>query len=259
MRIAVFASGGGGNLAAALNVVARRPDLVSVGAVVADRLGIHAINIAREARIPVIARDFEAACGRWCDCRDDPDASAAYRRKATAFHDAILDDLVVMERRMGWDFDLVVLSYRRWIHGALLERFRDQMINQHAGDLSVFGANGRAYVGLDPVTVALTAGQRRTRTSTIIVTEGHDAGEILCQGPWVSYPYDSLTPQLARRHELIQKEHSDWPSLRFALTAIAEGRLALGRQAAHNDRTRRVYLDGRPLPYGGVSLEEDRA
>lgn len=258
MRVALFASGGGGNLAAALDVAGQRPDLISVGAVVTDRPLVYAIHIAREARIPVIVRDFEATCGKWRDCRDDPDAATAYRRMAIGFHDAILLDLTAIEQRMHWVFDLVILSYRRWIHGALLERFRDQMINQHAGDLSILGPNGRAYVGLDPVTVALAAGERRTRTSTIMVTEGHDAGEILCQGPWVTYPYSSLTPQLARKHELIQKERSDWPSLRFALMAIAEGRLALGSEAVYSDGTRQVYLDGCPLPYGGVSLEEHR-
>jgi folate-dependent phosphoribosylglycinamide formyltransferase PurN len=259
MRTVVFASGGGGNLAAAIGLAAQHPDLVSVGAVVSDRLGIRAIDIAKDACIPVIARDFEAICGRWTDCRNDPVAAAIYKRQSIAFHDAILNDLIEIERKTGCPFDLAVLSYRRWIHGALLERFRDRMINQHAGDLSVLRNGRRAYIGVDPVTVALAAGQRQTRTSTIVVTEGHDAGEILCQGPWVSYSHLSLTPELARKHELVQKERSDWPSLRFALAAIAEGRLALGFKAAHCDGTRRVYLDGHPLPYGGVSIDEDSA
>lgn len=259
MRVVVFVSGGGGNLKAAIQASAEHPGLLTVRLVVSDRLGIPAIAIAEEYGIPVIARDFESSCGVWALAKRDPQTASAYRQKAEKFHDGILTTIRAHEKAYGFLFDLAVLSYHRWIQGKLLAYFQDRMINQHAGDATVMRKDDplrRAYVGINPVLLALRSGETRTRTSTFLVTEGHDTGEILCQGPWVpyegSYP---VTKESGWQHEVVQKERSDWPSLKFALCHIAEGDYAIAQTMFHKDHTRVLFFKGKALTYGGIDLQ----
>jgi phosphoribosylglycinamide formyltransferase-1 len=256
LHVVVFVSGGGGNLAAVLEVAAAHPHLVQAGLVVADRLGTRAVEIARAAGVPTVEADFEAACGRWSDSAADPGRAARYRRAAEEFHDGILDQISAEERRRGHRIGLVILSYRRWIHGRLLRRFEGHMINQHAGDLATLDEFGRRrYRGIDPVRLALDASERRTRTSTIMVRAGHDAGEILCQGPWVPFDGEEITNATATAHEQRQKRESDWPSLRFALYEIACGHYAISPSIRHPDGCCTVLHRGVALPYCGIDLE----
>lgn len=258
MKIIVFASGGGGNLKAAIDLSMEKPSLVEVSLVVTDRLGIQAIDIARGYHIPVIASDFEKKCGSWRECKKTPETAEAYRLCAIRYHNNILQKIISIEKKSNKPFDLVVLSYHRWIQGDLLAYFHERMINQHAGDLTVMRKDNpltRRYVGINPVWYALKAGERKTRTSTFIVRDGEDNGEILCQGPWVYY--SSSNPRIrdsAIEHELIQKRESDWPSLTFALESIAQGNFGLATNEFHGDGRKVVYYKGKPLPYGGVDL-----
>lgn len=258
MWVVVFASGGGGNLRAAIDLSVEKPRLIRVGLVVTDRLNIPAIDIAENYGIPVIARDFEGECGVWSKCRLDRKRANNYERAAVRFHNRVLKEVVSIEKRKGVQFDLAVLCYHRWIRGDLLKYFHERMINQHAGDLTVthYGNTGnRYYIGINPVWKALRAGEVRTRTSTFIVRAGEDNGEILCQGPWVNYEGPkTVTRETAWEHELIQKRRSDWPSLRFALTEIAQGYFGLATDCFHGDGCKIVFHKGIPLPYGGVSI-----
>jgi folate-dependent phosphoribosylglycinamide formyltransferase PurN len=259
MRVVVFVSGGGGNLAAALQVADAHRDLLEVGFVVSDRPRTRAVEIATARGIRTFVGEFEAECGVWRECSGDPDREAAYRNAAIRFHNRVLDVLLDEERRTGRLFDLAVLAYRRWVHGDLLRYFHGRMINQHAGDLAALDESGtRRYIGIDPVRVALEAGERRTRTSTILVREGHDTGEILCQGPWVPFRDRIVAACSARQHENTQKRLSDWPAIRFALREIASGHFGLSTMSAHADGGRVVVHRGNMLPYGGVDLDRDR-
>lgn len=254
MRIVVFVSGGGGNLRAVIDLQDEYPGLISVDLVISDRPEIRGVEIAQEAGIPTIVGDFEDKCGRWDDVKGNPAREIEYKLKAIAYHDNILSRIQEFETQHQQRFDLAVLAYRRWIHGKLLGYFKDRMINQHAGDLTILNPDGsRAYVGIDPVYLALSDGQNRTRTSTIMVGEGHDAGEILCQGPWVGFTGD-VTRENAKLHELEQKKMSDWPAIRFTLKEIAQGQFALGTAITHPDGTRQVFYRGEPVPHGGIQL-----
>lgn len=258
MKVIVFASGSGGNLKAAIDLSLAKPSLVQVGLVVTDRLGIKAIKIAKEYTVPVIASDFEKKCGAWSECKKGPQKSQAYKKAAICFHNQILQQIIKMEKKSGRPFDLVVLTYHRWIHGDLFDYFQERMINQHAGDLTVLDKDNhylRKYIGINPVLVALKAGEKKTRTSTFVVREGQDNGEILCQGPWVTYTGPSVvTKELAWKHELIQKQKSDWPTLSFALEGIALSHFGLAKNDFYADGGKVVYYKGKPLPYGGVDL-----
>jgi len=257
MQVVFFASGGPGNLQAAFDVEDAAPALLRIGLVVTDRPGIPSIALARGRGVPVLVRDFEASCGRWTDCRGNPVRERAYVEAGTRFHDAICDELAAHERVRGERFDLAVLAYRRIVRGRLLERFAERMINQHPADLAARGAAGqRLYPGIGGHARALRDGRRGARTTTILVRAGVDDGEILAQGPWVPFTGDARQPLQVAEHEDRQKSASDWPSLRFALAAIASGRLGLATDR-HVDGCKVVGLDQRPLPYCGYVCAHD--
>src|SRR5689334_13300416 len=90
MRVVFFASGGPGNLGAALEVEDSYPDLVRIEAVVTDRYRIPAISLAAQRNRPVITRDFAAICGA-----PHEEGYAARRERV---HDAILAELDTLER-----------------------------------------------------------------------------------------------------------------------------------------------------------------
>lgn len=260
MKIVVFASGSGGNFLAAINASKKTPNLLKVGLLVTDRLGIKAIDIAKQHNIPIIASDFESICGVWEKCKNNPKAREKYLNLSINYHNNILDEILKLENSLGSRFDLAVLSYHRWIHGKLLEHFKDRMINQHAGDLSIMTNihnPKRKYIGINPVLIALKNGETKTRTSTFLVGEGHDTGEILCQGPWVTYNGSyPITRESAWQHELIQKKESDWPSLTFALNGIARGQFAISLKDKHPDGTRKILFQGKSLSYSGVDIND---
>lgn len=246
MRVAFFASGGPGNLQAAFDVEDREPRLLHVEVVVADRHGIPALELAASRKRPTIVRDFRRLAG--------PAGAPGYAAGREAVHDDILAALMRIERAGGYRCDLAVLAYRRIITGSLLRRFHDAAINQHPADLTVRDANGRRrYTGIEGLRVSIADGQRRTRTSTILAGPEVDGGEIICQGPSVVVE-DRATP--VDVHEALQKRHSDWPSLRFALRAIASGDVALSLDARHPDGRRIVVYRGAEMGYGGVDLDQ---
>ncbi|MGN6274726.1 MAG: phosphoribosylglycinamide formyltransferase [Solirubrobacterales bacterium] len=256
LQIAVFVSGSGGNLQAVMRLASCRPDLASVSVVVTDRPGCRAVSIAEEAGIPVIAKDFRAECGRASDCRT-PRERTAYRRRAEVFHDGIDEELVRFERS-SVAIDLVVLSYGRWIHGHLLDRFAGRMINQHPGDLTLLGTSGnRILVGNDPVLTALRLGVPQVRTSTFFVDAGPDAGPIICQGPTVEATGVLATRWSADVLEQTMKRESDWPSVICAITLLAEDAICVDQDRRMEDNSHGVSIGGVRMDFGGLRLMAD--
>ena len=259
MQVGVFVSGGSWTLRACLDTQERLPELLCISLVVSDHLHLPAIDFARSQGIAVICQDFESVCGRWRDSCGNIESQKYYRDAANLFHDRILEEIQAFEKDHA-RLDLIVLSYHRWIHGRLLDYFRDRMVNQHPGDLTVLRSDGgRALKGLRPVPTALKSGARRTRTTTMLVTDGHDDGEILCQGPWVTFDQQTLTPESAWAHERRQKQESDWPCVGFALREIALGNLGISAALMHPEGGRVLTYGGRPLVYGGVDLAKSVA
>ena len=249
MSIVFFTSSGGNNLQTALRVADECPAAMSVDAIVADRYTPEIASTAWRRGIPLVAYDFGALCGP-VPARNATTARAAYERRRDELHTKILHDLYRVEEINGFPFDLAVLAYRRIVRGPLYERFRDKMINQHPGDLTVRTAGRRTLIGTDPVGLAQKLGHKATRTTTFLVNSGVDTGEILCQGPEV--PFDDPASSCVA-HEAKQKRLSDTPALVFALNAISAGRYAVGPDEAAGG-LRRIYYDNCELPYGGVSL-----
>ena len=243
MRIVFFASGGPGHFAAACSLAEEFPGLLEVRLLVCDRRNTPSSKVARENAIEVLEYD-------WIDHAASLQG-ASRADQSRYFHDQIHNDIVSFERRDGGRLDLAVLAYRQIIRGTLLERFEGACINQHPADLSVRDSGGRRFTGIGGHARALRSGQRRSCTSTILVRDGIDNGEILCRGPFVPFAGAADDLVAIRRHEEIQKARSDWPSLKFALAAIATGRMAISNER-HDDGCFVMLLDDSPLPYGGA-------
>lgn len=256
LRVAIFASGSGGNLRAVMRLASWRPELIAVAVVVTDRPGCGAVSISEDAGIPVISRDFRAECGRASDCRT-PAERLAYAWKAEAFHDGV-DGLLARFEQCDGPIDLVVLSYGRWIHGRLLSRFAGRMINQHPGDLTRLRGDGnRILVGNDPVLAALHHGMSRVRTSTFFVDAGEDAGPVICQGPAVASTGTEATRDAADHLEQTMKRESDWPAVICAVTLIAEGAVSVDQDRSLEDGSHGISVCGVPMALGGLRLMED--
>lgn len=254
MRVGIFASGTGGNFLTAVRLAHAVPDLLEVVLLVSDRPAANAVRLARDHGIPTLVRNFREECGRASDCRSAEEL-IHYQARARSFHDRI-DDAIARFEAGSEPLDLIVLSYNRWIHGRLLNRFMGRMINQHPADLTrLDGRNRRRYVGNNAVWEALRAGERTIRASTFVLDEGHDTGPIICQGPRVTVGPGPFTRATADKIEAHERAASEWPSLICALTLIGRGRVHLSRGDRWADGSAQVYVAGIPLPFGGVDIE----
>lgn len=150
-RLVVLVSGTGSNLAALLDAHDDPAYGARVVAVVADRDGIRALDVARAAGIPtavVALKDF--------------DDRAAW-------------DAAVTETVAVFSPDLVVLAGFMKLFGAsFLGRFGGRIVNTHPALLPSFpGAHG--------VRDALAYGVKVTGCTVMVVDEGVDTGPILAQ------------------------------------------------------------------------------
>jgi folate-dependent phosphoribosylglycinamide formyltransferase PurN len=194
-------------------------------------------------------------------------------------------DLIVLGGYMRFVMDPLLSEYKDKIinvHPAALEILILKDPSQPAGGYK------RRFVGGNAVYDAIFAGETRTKSSVIMVDSGEDHGEILTQGPWLDVHQGWLKqfgdaadkpeylkylvnlcvenigeddPKKGRQllqkgHQNQQKEVSDWPALTEALKMIAAGRLALGTEPAFHGEWRRVYLDGKALPYEGHQVQK---
>ena len=254
MSIVFFVSGSGGNLNAALELQDKEKNLFKIELIISDRPNVKSIEIARSYNIPFKIYDFKSYCG------DSPIVNNhvntdKYWKKSENLHDKIYEDILLFEKTQGLKFGLAVLTYRRIIKGKLLNYFRDKMINQHPGDLSIKDTNGkRKYVGMTSVKLSLKD-NLKTRTSTIMVRESMDSGEILCQGPWVA---NNISGELDEYqiliHEKTQKIKSDWPSIKFAIEGIARGFFQLSENINNEEGLKQVAYRNNILPLKGVDL-----
>ncbi len=130
----------------------------------------------------------------------------------------------------------------------------DRCVNVHPADLSILTAEGqRRYVGDHAVLDAILAEERDLRASTLWTDQGVDTGPLLM----VSAPLSVTLPEpiealredqdrldrIAAWHQQRLKEIGDWRIFPRTVEMIARGRFAL-------DESKRVYVDGRPVPAG---------
>ncbi len=264
MHTVAFASGSGTNFREAVTESRIGRDF-SVDYVLTDRAlkgkdpseWIGALDYAVQFGIPADVVNGYAMCGSWKAAQATPEGKLEYERRCQAFNQELLDKVEAFEKAQKHPFDLAILAgYMRLFKDPLLQRFTNRAINVHPAVLSVLKEDGeRRYVGANAVYDALKAGERRTRSSIILVAPKIDAGEILVSGPWLAYKgLEEITPEEADKHQDEQKRVSDWPALRFALRAIAKGEFGLHKKKTHPDGNRVVVYQGQEMPYQGVEL-----
>jgi phosphoribosylglycinamide formyltransferase-1 len=180
-RIAIVVSTGGSVLGRLLEVRSFRDSVVTVAA---DR-DCGAIRKAASAGVPTTV--LPPADGRGLS-----DALLAH-----------LDEVGV---------DYAVLFFTRRLEGALLERYRDRILNLHPSLLP-------AFKGLRAFDDALAAGVRITGATIHLIDEDLDAGKIVLQS---ALTVDPTVPHAELRHRLFVQQCK---SLLQVVAWIRQGRL----------------------------------
>ncbi len=167
-------------------------------------------------------------------------------------------DKVTLEMIEKYDLDLIALcGYMSIVTRPLLERYEDRIVNVHPADLSVREGDRRKYTGLNAVRDAILAGEKRLHSTTHIVRERVDYGEILMRSPPVEVFLPSgvtlqdlrrpenvaLVKRIAAEHQTRLKEQGDWVVYPKTLEMLGEGRYSVNGQG-------NVYVDDALTPNG---------
>lgn len=165
-------------------------------------------------------------------------------------------DRIVLGKIEKHEIDVIALAgYMSIVTTPLLERYWGKIVNVHPADLSVIEDGHRKYVGLHAVRDAILAGENYLCSTTHVVREKVDYGEILVRSKPlpVRFPSDTtlvdlmkdmrLLRRVSREHQNRLKESGDWVIFPLTLQMIANGRFAL-------DGKGNVFIDGMPAPNG---------
>lgn len=191
MKIAVLVSGRGSNLRALLGATRDGRVPGEVVGVFSDKPDCAALDIAREAGVPAVARAPREYADR--DAHDD----------------ALFTEIARVQP------DLIVCAgYLRIIGAAALMRFENRMLNIHPSLLP-------KYPGLHTHAKALAAGDAEHGASLHSVIPALDAGPVLAQARIPVLPGDDADA-LAQR--LLPREHA---LLVAGVALVAEGRMQL--------------------------------
>jgi len=165
-------------------------------------------------------------------------------------------DLMVLRRIETHDVDVIALAgYMSIVTQPLLGRYPGRIVNVHPADLSVMEDGRRKYVGMHAVRDAILAGEPALYSTTHVVREKADYGEILVRSKPVPVRLPEgvsleelrrdrrLLRRVSREHQSRLKERGDWVIYPLTLQMIADGRFAL-------DGRGNVYIDGVRTPHG---------
>jgi folate-dependent phosphoribosylglycinamide formyltransferase PurN len=261
MRTVVFASGSGTNFREAVLESRSEGSNFSIDLLLTDKekkkeKRIGALGYADEFQVAAETVNGLAACGSWKVAQLTIEGRQEYERRCRLFNSSLLAKVQGYEQAHDMTFDFAVLAgYMRLFKGALLRRFNMRAINVHPAALYILNDDGeRRYVGENAVYDALKSGERRTRSSIIMLDPETDAGAILASGPWVEYTGGPVTQDSADKHQDEQKIRSDWPALRFVLREIALGHFALHPRKHYRDGNPVAMYKGKELPYCGYDM-----
>ena len=153
-NIGIFISGGGSNLQAIIDAIAKGDITARISLVISSREGVYGLERARKHGIPyaVISRG---------DYKD-----------SNSFGNAILE--LLEERRV----DLVVLAgYLNILPKAVVEKYKNRIINVHPSLIPAFC--GKGYYGNRVHQAVLDYGVKVTGATVHFVDEGTDTGPII--------------------------------------------------------------------------------
>jgi folate-dependent phosphoribosylglycinamide formyltransferase PurN len=164
-------------------------------------------------------------------------------------------DELVVKKIEPYKIDLIVLGgYMSIQTTPLLERYKARIINVHPADLTIMNGVERKYVGMHTIRDAIMDGELCLRSTSHIVREKVDNGEILIVSKPIPVKLPSgttllkiqedkiLRKMIIEDHQDRLKKEGDWTIYPLTVQMIGEGRFVL------NDGL--VYLDGKPAPHG---------
>ncbi|MCX6822153.1 MAG: formyltransferase family protein [Candidatus Aenigmarchaeota archaeon] len=237
MRVACFMSGSGTNVRKITeHQINLKKSPYEVILIFTDNSESNAKNIAKEYGIPLEVNDIK----EFYHGKDIKDKSVREQF-----------DKKTVELIKKYDIDLIALCGYAWVvTKPLLSKYT--IVNVHPADLTVTEKGKRKYVGLHhvPSMKAILAGEKSLYSTTHLVTEDLDMGEILV----ISKPLKVELPKgvtleelrkpenkellikIAEEHQNKLKEVGDWKIFPLTLQWIAEGRFGI-------DEKRNIYLD----------------
>jgi phosphoribosylglycinamide formyltransferase 1 len=256
MRVACFMSGSGTNARRIIERIKQQKAGYHVEMIFTD---VKDETLDKEGKKACSALDIAEEYGIAYECVDIMDyySSRGHSSKKDLSLRPDFDKKVVSAIE-NHNIDLIALAgYMSITTRPLLDRYNGRIINVHPADLTVTQDGERRYVGVHTVRDAILAGEPEIRSTTHVVREKVDNGEILV----VSKPVNVILPEgitpdklredkellklVVEEHQDRLKREGDWVIYPLTVEMIAEGRFALDNSA--------VYLDGKPAP-GGLRL-----
>lgn len=183
IRIAVFVSGSGSNLQSIIDHCADGYIPGEVVLVVSSKDDAYGLVRAQKAGIPGIV----------------------HKRKS--FTDGDTADRDLLDRLSEHKVDLIALAgYLKMVPPAIIDRFRDRIVNIHPALLPKYG--GKGMYGIRVHTAVIEAGDRESGATIHIVDEIYDHGKILAQEKVPVLPGDTPEELAAR---VLKVEHTLYP------------------------------------------------
>ena len=198
LRVGVLVSGGGTNLQAILDAIdAGTIRNAKVEVVISNNAGAFALERAKKHGIPA-------------ECLSPKDFASREE-----FNEALVAKID------SYELDLIVLAgYLVKIPAAMIEKYRDKIINIHPSLIPSFCGVG--YYGLHVHEKALERGVKVTGATVHFVNEGMDEGPIIAQKAVAVE--DDDTPETLQRRVM---EQAEWLLLPKAVDDIANGRICV--------------------------------
>lgn len=250
MRVAGFMSGSGTNLVRILEYQQRLVRTTGsspyqVTLIFTDRRDSNAEDIAKDYDLPVVVNDIM-----------DFYRSRGHANKLDLSLRPAFDEKTV-ELLADRPIDMIALAgYMSIVTEPLLRAYAGRMVNVHPADLRVTRGGERVYTGARAIELAILAGEKSLYSTTHLVREEVDAGEILLVSDPVRvelpHPYElaelrepehrTALRRIADGHQERVKTQADWVIYPKTLELLGSGRFALADGVVH--------FDGRPCPMG---------
>lgn len=162
-------------------------------------------------------------------------------------------DGLVLDALAGHEIDLIVnAGYMSIMTPVLVDKYAGRLVNVHPADLTVMDGAHRKYVGIHVVEQAILEGDKSLKSTTHVVREIVDGGEILVLSAPVPVELavkldelredNKLRKKMVSEHQTRLKEKGDWVVFPLTIQMISEGRFSIGENG--------VCLDGEPTPNG---------
>jgi len=238
MKVAGFMSGSGTNLRKICEheeklKQQRGESPFHVAVIFSDNPKSKAVEIGSNFSIPVFTYDLES----FCKTNGKPIKDMLTREEYEKRCMQVLSE-----------FDCTVAAYAGYMRKATPVFVNSFLgVNVHPADLTIKTNDGKPkYRGDHVVRDAIKAEEKEIRSTTHIVSEKVDCGQILMVSSPLKVDYPITDDVLEKISEIYQdrlKERGDWIIFPRTLEFIADGRFA--RNSNGN-----LYFDGTPIPNG---------